>query len=527
MASSIGGSRLLSSRMGPAFFLAALWTWVIWACAEHWRGNPNYSYGWAVPVLAIGFGIRRFLRLRDRDPATSEKAPGYSVIALSSVVVGSLAGALEYGRESMWHPEIVLVSICLLGVALTLATFRIVGGRSLARTEIFPVLFFLSAVPWPPRFEQPLTAALMRSVAGTTTEILHWLGIEAVTSGGAIALNSGLVGITEACSGIRSLQAGIMFGLAMGEWFLLRPSRRVALLVLAVALALITNLGRTLTLSLQAEWHGPASVERIHDLTGNIAVTALVLAIALFAKILAGRRRSGPEQVAQAPVARSWSPMPIFGFAFAAITLVVGIFAARLLYARGEGTGYPQHAPRFVVRSDGQSGIRLLSVPPEVWSELHPTSGEYVRHEDAKGGTGAVDCFHFFWKPSIWNRFALVHRPDVCMPGIGWTEIGAPQPVTVSFGGRQVSFYLFHFSRGTTYALEIWGAWRNGVPVPLDYSPDQIFGTGATPAFLKMNGKRRTATEILACSLVRDGVEPSPEIALALLPAVFDYKENE
>jgi hypothetical protein len=42
-----------------------------------------------------------------------------------------------------------------------------------------------------------------------------------------------------------------------------------------------------------------------------------------------------------------------------------------------------------------------------------------------------------------------------------------------------------------------------------------------------MNGKRRTATEILACSLVRDGAEPSPEIAVALLPALFDYKENE
>ncbi len=526
MVSPAARGRLPLSLTGPSFLVAVLWTWAIWACAEHWRGNPNYSYGWAVPVLAIGFGIRRFLRLRGNGPSSSDKAPGWIATAVFLIVLASLGGALEYGRQAMWHPEIVLCSICLLCVGVTLAILGMIGGWPLARAELFPTLFFLSAVPWPPRLEQPLTAALMRSVADGTTEILHWLGIEAVASGGAIALHSGLVGITEACSGIRSLQAGIMFGLAMGEWFLLRFSRRVVLLLVAVALALATNLGRTLALSLQAEWHGAASVEGIHDLTGNIAVSALVLGIALTAKLLARSGSPGVE-VARPTTSRSLSFVHSPAFALAAVSLLAGIFAARAFYARGEGTAYSQKAPRFTVRADAESSTRLRPVPKEVWNELSPTSGEYVQHADVKSGTGAVDCFHFFWKPSVWNRFALVHRPDICMPGIGWTEVGAPQAVSVSFGGRDVSFYLFHFRRGTIQALEVWGAWRNGVPVPLDYTPDQVLGTGATPAFLKMNGKRRSATEILACSLVSDGGEPPRELAVALLPHVFDYKENE
>src|SRR4029077_13034824 len=150
------------------------------------------------------------------------------------LVVGAavVVFALEYWREQMWHPEIVLWSICSIVVLLTLAIFYFRGGPSLARAEVFPVAFFLTAVPWPPRFEQPLTTALMKWVAVATTELLHWFGIEAQTSGGAIALRSGLVGITEACSGVRSMQAGIMFGLAMGEWFLLRPMRRIVLLAI-------------------------------------------------------------------------------------------------------------------------------------------------------------------------------------------------------------------------------------------------------------------------------------------------------
>ena len=46
-----------------ALVLAAVWGWTIWACAEHWRGNPNYSYGWAVPLLAFCFALRRYLLL--------------------------------------------------------------------------------------------------------------------------------------------------------------------------------------------------------------------------------------------------------------------------------------------------------------------------------------------------------------------------------------------------------------------------------------------------------------------------------
>src|SRR5262249_50913186 len=108
---------------------------------------------------------------------------------------------------------------------------------------------------------------------------------------GAITLRNGVVGVTEACSGIRSLQAGIMFGLAMGEWFLLPTLRRIALLAIAVALALCTNLIRTLVLSLQAEWHGIDAFERIHDLTGTLAVVVLVIAIWLCGLALRSQQR--------------------------------------------------------------------------------------------------------------------------------------------------------------------------------------------------------------------------------------------
>jgi hypothetical protein len=137
---------------------------------------------------------------------------------------------LEYAREQMWHPEIVLWTICVLTTLATLVILWMRGGFDLARAEAFPVLFFLTAVPWPPRIEQPITAALMRWVATVTTS-LHWLGIEAQSfrrsHRAEIRVGWNYGGLQRN----RSLQAGIMFGLAMGEWFLLlsHPENRSTL----------------------------------------------------------------------------------------------------------------------------------------------------------------------------------------------------------------------------------------------------------------------------------------------------------
>jgi exosortase len=454
-------------------------------------------------------------------------------IAITAVLALTVAFALEYTREEMWHPEITLWSICLLVTFGTLAVFYRNGGAGLARAEAFPVLFFFTGVPWPPRFEQPLTANLMQSVVATTTEILHWLGVEAQSSGGAIALRSGLVGITEACSGIRSLQAGIMFGLAMGEWFLLRRGRRAVLLGIAIAMALLTNLVRTLILALHAERHGAGTVEQVHDMVGNIVVTAMVLAIWFAGKCLSGRR-SQSDGSTGSWLARFRGLLParaVVGGAFytgVGLALVAGIFGARLVCAHAEAASHEQTAPRFIAQVDSAGPNKLLAVPREVWNELRPTSGEYIHRERAGSPDDGGDCYHFFWKPSVWNRFALVHRPDICMPGIGWQAAGPPpEAVDLEINDRTVRFYIFRFRRGDTYALELWGAWRNGTAVPLEYTPDQVFGDVPPPPSLALQGKRRSATEIVACSVISEGREPASEIAVALLRSVFNYKADE
>src|SRR5438067_8333294 len=359
--SSIHGSLLAvisRSHRGYWLLLVTAWTWAIWSCAEYWRGNPNYSYGWIVPVLGFAYAARRLTLAQSENIARPMLAVAIWLIVFFGIVAAAIIFGLEFAREQVWHPIIVIWTIAFIPITLTLLACWLAGGRNLLRAELFPILFFLTAVPWPPRFEQPITAGLMQAVAAATAGLLHWFGIPAQTAGGAITLRTGVVGITEACSGMRSLQAGIMFGLAMGEWFLLRPLRRIVLLFLAIALALCTNLIRTLALSLHAERHGLEAVEKIHDLTGTLAVIVLVITMWICALALRSRPRAsahfgfeklGARLRAMATVIpttlqRAAAAIPIAG--------IFGISIAQVVSAKIEARDQTQTPTLFSVRED-------------------------------------------------------------------------------------------------------------------------------------------------------------------------------
>jgi hypothetical protein len=80
---SIHGSLLAvisKPHRGYWALLAEVWIWAIWSCAECWRGNPNYSYGWIVPVLSLTDAARRLTLVQSENIARPILAVPISVI---------------------------------------------------------------------------------------------------------------------------------------------------------------------------------------------------------------------------------------------------------------------------------------------------------------------------------------------------------------------------------------------------------------------------------------------------------------
>jgi len=197
--------------------LALLWFEVINHLKAEWSLNPQYAYGWTVPFVALYLIWRRWFDRPTAAPPTSRLWPTAVIIfcALLFFPVRFVAEANPDWRLLSWALALIAVSVSILWIFLT-------GGWPWLRQFCFPVLFFLIAVPWPMHFEQVVTQNLMRAVTVINVSLLNVAGIPALQHGNVIEVGSGLIGIEEACSGVRSLQATLMISLFLGELYSLR-----------------------------------------------------------------------------------------------------------------------------------------------------------------------------------------------------------------------------------------------------------------------------------------------------------------
>ena len=144
--------------------------------------------------------------------------------------------------------------------------------------------------------EVPIIQGLMRMVADVAAETAMLLGIPAQVEGNLIRVSTGLVGVNEACSGIRSLQTSLMIGLLFGELKRLSFLRRVALVVGAVIIALFANFFRAVFLVTVAATKNISEVSRWHDVAGY-TIIALVFVSTMGLAYLARKIRNQKSEI--------------------------------------------------------------------------------------------------------------------------------------------------------------------------------------------------------------------------------------
>ncbi|MEP6603402.1 MAG: exosortase/archaeosortase family protein [Spartobacteria bacterium] len=115
-------------------------------------------------------------------------------------------------------------------------------------------------------------------------------------------MGTGLIGIEEACNGVRSLQATFMISLFLGDLYSFNIKRRVFLVLAGALFALICNLVRTAILVWVGAHRGASAIESWHDPAGMSIL--LICLFGLWLLSLFMRRNSEPP-LASAKVERS------------------------------------------------------------------------------------------------------------------------------------------------------------------------------------------------------------------------------
>ena len=463
--------------------LAILWFGLCRELSGEWSVNEQYSFGWFVPFFAL---YLFWLRWQDapgaktpnpKSPAepwegrdrrqsregSSERARAASEFqipnaAAVTITVAALLLLLPVRLFEIANPEWRLLAWvhALAVVVLTLLLIWWAGGERWLSHFAFPILFIFVAVPWPTLLETSVTQGLMRVVARVAAETAMLLGTPAQVEGNLIRVSNGLVGVNEACSGIRSLQTSLMIGLLFGELKRLSLLRRVGLVAFALAIALLANFVRAVFLVRIAATENLSEVGRWHDVAGYSIIAVVFLGTVGFAHFLGTTK----PVVAGVSPAQSISPrrlplqLPVYYLATALCWLLLVEIGTASWYRLHErnlisgihwGVRWPEEAPNF----------RKLKIDEEIRAVLRFDEGEAGAWSVAsalnrsRSDTILCSLFAFRWNPGKNSALlANLHRPDVCLPASGWKQVEddgvRSYPVSGSF---ELPFRHFEFQR--------------------------------------------------------------------------------
>jgi exosortase len=452
-----------------------------------WSVNEQYNYGWFVPFLAL---YLFYLRWEDRpvpSPARKTFSP-WIFIALPALLLLLPIRLFEIGTPE-WRPLgwIHTASVA----ALTLLYIWSAGGKPWLRHFTFPIAFFFTAVPWVTPIEVPIIQGLMRVVAAVAAETVTLFGIPTQLEGNLIRVSSGLVGVNEACSGVRSLQIALMIGLLFGELKRLSIWWRIVLVAGAVGIALAANLCRAVFLVWIAATKSISEVNRWHNLVGYAIVGLVFVGTVILAMLLGRGKAKVRDQWAAGGVQRpstfqssSSFILPTSYFVFALCWIVAVEVGAHFWYRVHESNLVA--TPRWDVQwPRAAANFHELKIDEEVRRQLrfdrgHATSWTWPAASSSatspSSSSKTITCllYLFRWNPGRNSALlANLHRPDVCLPAIGWNQVADTgvrnYAVTGSFALPFRHFEFRHDTPGNSVpqlAHAFYCLWEDRAPIP-------------------------------------------------------------
>jgi exosortase len=458
--------------------LTALWVGLWRELSGEWAVNEQYNFGWFVPFFAL---YLFWLRWQDKPPAEipnllqrtrsdgqafQSQVPNSAAVAIAIV---SLLLLLPVRLFEVANPEWRLLAWIHAAVVVTLTLLLLwyAGGGPWLGHFAFPVAFIFVAVPWVTAVETPVIQGLMRIVARVAAETAMLLGIPAQVEGNLIRVSTGLVGVNEACSGIRSLQTSLMIGLLFGELRRLSVLGRLLLVAGAVTIALLANFLRAVFLVGVAATENISEVTRWHDIAGYTIIALVFVATMGFAYLLG--RKKGPVVAGVSPaesvcsgtrVACKSQPerLPLQLPAWYLAAALCWLFFVEI----GTASWYRVHERNLIssIRWDVQwpeqaPNFRKLKMDEEIRAVLRFDEGQAAAWTAAspvdRSRPNTVSCslYVFRWKPGRNSALlANLHRPDVCLPASGWTQVAdygvRNYPVSGTF---ELPFRHFEFQR--------------------------------------------------------------------------------
>ncbi len=450
--------------------LAYLWFRLIDNLQVEWTTNPQYGYGWVVPLLSAGLILRQW-PFPPRIPAVRGSAFWLVVIAFTGLAFLYLPTCLVEAATPEWRPLQWLLGIETIG--LTLCAVYLGGGKAWLKKLAFPALFFFVAIPWPSLIEQPIIQTLTRMSAAIVTEGLTWMDIPSIVHGNVIEVSTGVVGIDEACSGIRSFQSSLMISLFLGEYYRLSRWQRGLLIPAGFIVSMIFNVGRMGFLTFIAAKKGVGAIAEYHDPAG---VTIAIVCTLVLWGLAAWFKKSGSKKMPQesatsttsvppSDVLRPVSAASVVGLQILAPALILWLAMVEVgvqsWYSHLESNFKP--SPTWTLNfPTNNPTLRDLPIPEESRNLLRYDEGHQAIWMQPDGTDWQV--FFCDWLPGrVAGYLAKRHTPEICLQATGLKMIAGPELTIMNINGVDLPIrsYVFQTDSGPIQVFHC--RWEAGV----------------------------------------------------------------
>jgi exosortase len=440
-----------------------LWFRLINNLRLEWATNPEYAFGWLVPLLCLGLALRKRPGLPkggNWNPEAGIRKSTVMLFALSAILY--LPTRLIEAAIPEWRPIQWMLGAEAIGI--TLCAIYIGKGRTWLRQLAFPIAFVAAAIPWPTLIETPIIQGLTRVSTVIVVEVLGWAGVPAMPHGNVIEIATGMVGIEEACSGIRSFQTSIVISLFFGEFYALSRPRRWLLIPVGIALSLALNVGRMFLLTFIAARNGVSAIEKYHDPAGitiAIACTLVLWGLAWLLwkrasaadsgqKLNSSSLRPRPSALLRRPLFNLKPLAPgLSGLLLALLAWLVTVETAVHLWYRHlefhirPGPAWSLNFPR------DNATLKELPVSADARYLLRFDDGRQAGWTESDGTQW--QAYYFNWLPGrVAGYLAKRHTPEICLQATGLKMRAGPELTMMKVHGVDlpVRSYVFETPNG-------------------------------------------------------------------------------
>ena len=453
------------------------WSILIWQLGTIWEINEQYSHGFIVPFLMAYLLLKVPKNNIPADPIKDSLGRKSLILIGFLSVVSLLPIWIIRGANPDWRllNVIFFFSVLLFTVSCLIKH----GGLKVLKHYLFPLLFFIVAIPWPLATDLKLTQWLQTKVSETIVDCLLLMGHKAQLKGTIIDVGIfGQIGVDQACSGINGMQASVVVSLFLGAYFALPLIHRFMLFIAGLITALMMNLLRAFVMSfikVKGKGHlldspvfsiGGWEAPNLHDLAGLIETIAIFFIIFLFSKIYT----VGIVHKFLSSKISNWNNLfiplsPKFSI-FVIIFLSATVFGSNLHYNFAEQN--MEDLPKIqLALLDEEIVIQEQEIPRQVEAQLHFEKANSYQWQDRfrtlphpYGLDPLINPDDQYWQvfEANWDSggactaILSTHSPNSCMPLTGLTQISPtpgtiPPLIPINIKNRQVLFESFEFAK--------------------------------------------------------------------------------